>query len=322
MTPMASPPGLRILTDRLRFPEGPVVMPDGSIIVCEIAGGAISRVTMDGSVDIVADLGGGPNGAALGPDGMVYVCNSGGYKVRENKGHFILLGEPPDDYRGGSIQRVDPRTGASETLYDHTDDLPIHAPNDIVFDAYGGFYFTDFGKFVGGIVRLGAVFYAQADGSGIRRVVYPMRFPNGIGLAPDQRTLYVSQTEAGVLVRWTIDEPGILVRHRGADGVETSPRSDRRPGSFVGASTGRGEFDSLAVEADGAVSVATINHPQGGITTFHPSGETDFIPLPDTSVTNICFGGEDLKTAFVTLSHRNVLARLEWPRAGLRLNDR
>lgn len=322
MSGSPNPHGFQILTERLRFPEGPVVMPDGSIIVCELVGRSISRVTQDGAVDVVAHLGGGPNGAALGPGGMIYVCNSGGYKVREKKGHFLLLGEPPDDYRGGSIQRVDPRSGLAETLYSSTEELPIHAPNDLVFDREGGFYFTDFGKFVRSVVRLGSIFYARADGSEIRRIVHPIQFPNGIGLSPDGRTLIAAQTYAGVVVRWTIEEPGVIVRHRGPDGSETAPRSDRRPGSFLGASTGRAEFDSLAVEADGSVCVATIDYPQGGITTIRPDGSKEFVALPDTSVTNICFGGPKLRTAFVTLSHRNALARLPWPRAGLPLNDR
>ena len=65
------------VTSGLRFPEGPIAMDDGSIILVEIARGTLSRVTPDGKVEVIADLGGGPNGAALGPDGAVYVCNNG-----------------------------------------------------------------------------------------------------------------------------------------------------------------------------------------------------------------------------------------------------
>ena len=322
MENLSAPDQLEILTEDLRFPEGPIAMPDGSVIVCELAGGAVSRVSPDGAVTVIAEVGGGPNGAAIGSDGMIYLCNAGGYKYRKNKNHYIILAEPLDDYRGGSIQRIDPRTGQFETLYASTDELPIHAPNDIVFDAHGGFYFTDFGKFFGSTVKLGSLFYAKADGSEIRRLVHPIQFPNGIGLSPDGGTLYAAQTYAGTLLRWTVSEPGVIVRHRGPDGTETAPYSDRRPGSLVGTSLGRGEFDSLAVEADGSVCVATIDHPQGGITTFRPDGSVERLAFPDTTVTNICFGGADLKTAFVTMSHRNALARVPWPRAGLQLNDR
>ena len=73
------PSDLRVVTDALRFPEGPVALPDGSVLVVEIAGQALTRVYPDGRLEVVAELEGGPNGAAMGPDGWCYVCNSGGW---------------------------------------------------------------------------------------------------------------------------------------------------------------------------------------------------------------------------------------------------
>ena len=61
----------------LRFPEGPVPMPDGSVLLVEIARGTLTRVAPDGSLSVVAELGGGPNGLAIGPDGAAYVTNFG-----------------------------------------------------------------------------------------------------------------------------------------------------------------------------------------------------------------------------------------------------
>ena len=319
MNDLPTPEGLRIVTSDLRFPEGPIAMPDGSVIVCELGGGAVSRVQPDGTVEVIAEVGGGPNGAAIGPDGMIYLCNSGGSKTRIHKGHYTVLAEPPDDFRGGSIQRIDPKTGRMEVLYASTDELPLHGPNDIVFDSTGGFYFTDFGRYIKDTVRLGGVFYGRCDGAPLRRLVHPLQFPNGIGLSPDGTELVVAQTYAGVVVRWTVVGPGEIVRHRDRDGVETSAYSDRRLGAFLGAARGRGEFDSLAVEADGSVCVATIDHPNGGITTFRPDGTREFVALPETTVTNICFGGEGLRQAFITMAHSNRLATMAWPRAGLQL---
>ena len=87
-----------VQAEGLGFPEGPVAMPDGSVIVAEITRGRLSRVDPDGTVSEVAAVGGGPNGAAVGPDGALYVCNNGGM-VRESRGV-------------PAIQRVEPDTGS------------------------------------------------------------------------------------------------------------------------------------------------------------------------------------------------------------------
>ena len=53
---------------------------------------------------------------------------------------------PHPDYQGGSIQRMDPHTGEHTTLYTACNGHKLSAPNDLVFDGHGGFYFTDLGK--------------------------------------------------------------------------------------------------------------------------------------------------------------------------------
>jgi len=74
---------LQVVAEGLQFHEGPIAMADGSIILVEIKRQTLSRVAPDGKVDVIADLGGGPNGAAIGPDGAVYVCNNGGFTWTE-----------------------------------------------------------------------------------------------------------------------------------------------------------------------------------------------------------------------------------------------
>ena len=109
---------IREIASGLQFPEGPVAMDDGSVLLVEIARGTLSRVTPDGEVQVVADLGGGPNGAALGPDGAVYVCNNGGFRwTTEADGCHRPIGQA-EDYSGGRIERVDLATGRFERLFD------------------------------------------------------------------------------------------------------------------------------------------------------------------------------------------------------------
>src|SRR5688572_3502840 len=133
------------LATGLRFPEGPVAMDDGSVILVEIARGTLTRVDADGKVEVVAELGGGPNGAALGPDGAMYVCNNGGCFSWDEVMGLTIPGSVPDAWEGGSIQRVDLTSGEVTTLYTTSSGRQLRAPNDLVFDGNGGFWVSDHG---------------------------------------------------------------------------------------------------------------------------------------------------------------------------------
>lgn len=298
----------RTVTTGLQFPEGPIAMDDGSVILVEIQRGTLSRVGADGRIEVVAELGGGPNGAAIGPDGHVYVCNNGGFVWTTRAGYTIPHGTP-DSYRGGSIQRVNLATGAFETLYESCDGKPLRGPNDIVFDRSGGFYFTDLGKATADFQYHGAVYYAKADGSAIRQVLAPLITPNGIGLSPDERRLHVAETRTSRVWSFDVTAPGEVLR---PDGFI--------PGHLLATLPDFQLLDSLAVQADGAVCVATLI--RGGITTINAfTGATDFVKVPDEPyVTNICFGGKDMRDAWITASGSGKLYHCRWPSAGLRLN--
>ena len=114
-----------------------------------------------------------------------------------------------DDYNGGRIERIDLQTGAVECLYRAAGEVPLKGPNDLVFDAQGGFYFSDLGKVRAREMDRGAVYYAKADGSFITEVAFPMITPNGVGLSPNEKTLYVAETESARLWAFDIVEPGV-----------------------------------------------------------------------------------------------------------------
>src|SRR4051812_28001609 len=193
---------VRELASGLKFPEGPVAMSDGSVVLVEIQGGRISRVASDGSVDVVAETGGGPNGAAIGPDGKLYVCNNGKAFDYVDREGLLLPVQPPTSYEGGRIERVDISSGEVEVLYSDCDGRPLRAPNDIVFDAHGGFWFTDHGLREERTSDRTGVFYALPDGSEITEVIFPLDVPNGIGLSPDGTRVYVAETYTACTWWW------------------------------------------------------------------------------------------------------------------------
>ena len=262
-------PELTEITDGLRFPEGPIAMPDGSVIVVELFSACLTRVWPDGTKERVAETPGGPNGAAIGPDGAIYLCNNGGcFTPIERNGRFQPGGYDPRRYLGGKIQRVDLHDGSVTDLYTECEGRPLRAPNDLVMDGHGGFWFTDHGirDLDARTADLTAIYHAKCDGSEITEAIFPVEGPNGIGLSP-----------AGTML-----------------------------------------LDSLAVDHDGWVCVATLLN--GGITAISPDGEhTEHHATGDIFTTNICFGGDDMSTAFVTLSGTGRLVSFPWPRLGLRL---
>lgn len=294
--------------DGLQFPEGPVWMADGSVILTEMFGRRLTRVAPDGTKSTVAEIDGLPNGLALGPDGALYLCNNGGAFSPMQMGDLLFPGEYDESkYIGGRIQKVDIATGAVTDLYTHCGDIALRAPNDIVFDAHGGFWFTDHGIRAHRSADRTGIYYAKADGSFIEEVVFPVDSPNGIGLSPAGDRVYWAETHTGRVYQREIVAPG-----------KVGPISPEVPTMLCGL-PGYQLFDSLAVDGDGNICVATLVN--GGITVVSPQGEVVlFVPVDDRITTNICFGGPDFGTAFITASSTGRLLRMDWPFKGLKLN--
>ena len=298
----------QILAEGLAFPEGPVFMDDGSVILVEIAKGEITRVKRDGTKQTIAKPGGGPNGAAIGPDGALYVCNNGGFKWAEIEG-MMIPGNAAADYTTGRIERIDIATGKVERLYDSYEGFSLSGPNDIVFDAAGGFWFTDLGKHYDHHSDHGGIYYGTPDGKSLKRAAYGPDF-NGIGLSPDGKTVYAAVCSRCYILAFDITGPGE---------VAPSPLA-AVPGRLVADFPGRILLDSLAILASGKIAQATLVDRPGIGVADPATGEIVYHAFPDLLTTNIAFGGADMRDAAVTLSTTGKLALARWDEPGLRLN--
>jgi gluconolactonase len=277
-----------IIAEGLAFPEGPVVMADGSAIVVESFGGRITRC-WKGRKETVCEIGDGPNGGAIGPDGALYVCNNGG------------ITDFARTDRVGRIERVDLATGRFERVYDACGGKPIGAPNDLMFDRDGNLWFTDLGRLEVHGKQYGGLYCCRPDGSSITQIMDGALSYNGVGISPDMTTVYVADTFQARVYAF---ERKLEVQ---------KPR-------FVTTVPGPVSVDSLAMSAAGNVCVATISEETGGaISTVTPDGRVSSIATDDPFTTNIAFGGDDMRDAYITLSMKGIVAKVRWPEPGMRL---
>lgn len=298
----------RCLADGLAFPEGPIALGDGSVVVSEMAAGRITRVHPDGATETVAHTGGGPNGVARLADGRLVVCQNGGstfglgpwpYDFQGCATLFRPVG-PPAEPVVPALQLVDPSgyvsTLTTEFITRSGSVLPLTRPSDICVDSHGGFYVTDGGTTRGRSRTMTGLLYGTVAGE-LREIVYPLEMPNGVALSPDGALLYVAETRTRRIWEFELDGPGVVSRARA---VATVPS---------GGPLNVGGADGLCVDAAGRILVATLG--TGGVTVFSPTGELlGAIPADDPMTTNVALS-TDGHTLFMTLASSGRLVMVE-----------
>lgn len=312
---------IRKVTNSLGFIEAPVFLTDGTLLVLEVDTGWVVAIdTKLGHSERLVHLPGGPSGMAIGPDGAFYVTASAGLHVIENEAGFRVPahGGQADNQGRAGILRIG-LDGRVDQLYAEVGGRPLLAPNDLVFDSAGGFYFTDIGHPGAREADLGGLYYGLADGSAVSEVIHesiasrPLTLPNGVALSPDGSRIYVAETATARVWAWEITAPGVIGSMPDAD-VPSGGRMLHAESRYV-------LFDSMAVDSANRIVVATLR--AGGLSVVDPKGgSSEFIMLPehDPYVTNLCFGGPDGATAFVTCAGTGTVWAFEWDVPGHRLN--
>ena len=267
------------------FTEGPTVAEDGTVYFTDLGNNRIMRLTTDGQLSTFRQPSYRANGLIFDTEWRLLACESG-------DGDTVLP----------RVTRTDMETGEIEVIADAIEGKQLHSPNDLSFDGQGRIYFTDRPgpnprpeqTGVHGVYRI------DPDGTVARILTEPevMR-PNGIVISPDDRTLYVIETEQS--------EGGprlIRAYDLSAEGTVSNMRvfHDFYPGR---------SGDGMTIDGEGNLYVAAgLNRRRGtsetldtvaGIHVFSPAGELlEHIPIPEDTITNAAFGGADLRTLYVT----------------------
>ena len=273
---------------RLCAPEGPVAGPDGWILnVCSFTraaawptrGGDIcaTHVGTPGSTERLFNTSGDgvdgiPAALAFGPDGALYVTD---------EGHRAILRVTPD--------------GTRSRWVDAFDGEPLNGPNDLCFDADGSCFFTDpWGSSLANPV--GAV-YGRAAAGDVHRIDSGMGFPNGIVVRGER--LYVAETLRSCVWVYDIVSPGAAVDRR------LFCRQPPVPDAPVCGP------DGMAFDSEGNLLVT--HYGSGHVFVYDAGGvEVDRIPCGGTSPTNVCFGGADHTTLFITVDDTGEIVTVDW----------
>jgi gluconolactonase len=259
-----------VIKDGFQGTEGPITLPDGSVIFTETNAGRLTKIDKDGSTSTFLENPDSPNALAW-----------------DKKGRLIAVLTKPGQCK---IAVLLPK-GSEAVLADNYEGKPFGRPNDLVVDKKGGVYFTDPGP--GGQTTgcgppptLPPTVYYISPGGKIIKVADGIARPNGIQLSPDEKIIYVNNTGGEYLLAFDIQKDGTLRNRRNFAHYRDVQKT--ASGVISGA-------DGLALDSRGRVFVATLK----GIQVFSPQGQfLGMIPTP-RQPQNLAFAGPDKKTLYV-----------------------
>ena len=262
------------------FTEGPAWDPRGSLYFSDIPNATIHRLSEGDKLSTFTDDSKHTNGIMVAADGRMLACQM-----------------------DGQVVAYDVQSGQAKLLAGTYQGKRFNAPNDLVIDKEGGIYFTD------PLFRapqplpqgVQAVYYIPADGE-TQRVTDDLAAPNGIGLSPDGKRLYVIPSQQAEMLVYDVTAPGQLSVGRTFCRLTQPPGMDGTGG------------DGMTVDVQGNVYITT----RLGVEIFSPQGnQLGLVEFPEQPA-NVTFGGAEGTTLYVTA--RTGLYRVAMPIAGLKPN--
>lgn len=286
----------------ISFTEGPTVDADGNVYFTDLRGpGRIMRMNVDGIVETYREPSYRANGLIFDSEWRLVACEGG-------NGADVLP----------RVTRTNVETGEVEVVADHFEGKQLHQPNDVTIDGQGRIYFTDRpgSNVTADQTGVHGVYRVDQDGAIARILTEPeIERPNGIVISPEDDTLYLIETA---------QQEGGARMIRAYDLAEDGTVSDMRV--FHDFYPGR-SGDGMTIDSEGNLYVAAgLNRLRGtsetldtvaGVHIFSPDGElVEHIPIPEDTITNVAFGGDDLRTLYVTAGE--VLFRVHMDITGTR----
>ena len=261
------------------FLEGPSFDRQGNLWFVDIPFGRIFRIDPKGNWDLVTQYDGWPNGLKFHRDGSAYIC----------------------DYKKGLL-RLDTVTGKIETILETAYSEGFKGLNDLHFASNGDLYFTDQGQ-TGIADPTGRVFRLRADG-GLDRLVSNIPSPNGITLSTTEKHCYVAVTRAQQVWRLPLMADGSI----------------SKTGVAIQLSGGAAGPDGIEMDGDNGLLVC---HLGVGIWHFDANMLPTHLIYSENPhhhhLANLCFGGPDLKTVYITESLSGDILVAQLPVAGKRM---
>jgi gluconolactonase len=263
---IASVPGHGAPGVAVQGTEGPIALPDGTMVFCETILGRVAKVDKDGSESLFID-----QAHANNPNGLSW----------DSKGRLVGATTAPGHM---GVQVIYPK-GSEAVLADNYEGKPFVRPNDLIADKKGGVYFTDPAN-IPNPPSPPAVYYIPPGRGKVIKVLDGLEFPNGVSLSPDEKVLYVNDTQGEYVLAFDIQKDGML-------------RNRRNFAKYEDLTTAGGKIngggDGFAVDTKGRVYAAA----GGSVQVFSPQGQLLGKIPTSRRPQNLTFAGPDMKTLYV-----------------------
>ena len=261
---------VHVIKDGFSGSEGTIALPDGSVIFSETTANRTIKIDKDDTVSTFIENTNGSNGMFFDKEGRLFVT-----QVPFGSGGIAIIYPP----------------AAKKTLLDNYAGKPFGRANDLTVDKRGGVYFTDSANAMPmpatGVPLPPAVYYLPPNAATPIQIVTDIPFPNGVVLAPDEKTLYLNNTNGEYMLAFDVQPDGSLTNRRNfAKYDKVTPNAAGVPISGA---------DGLTMDSEGRLYCACTS----GVQVFSPQGQyLGTIPMP-RAPQNLSFAGADKKTLYV-----------------------